>query len=1115
MASNEVEVLDPAATVEKLKKIVPGVVLNRRHFMAALGAAGVAAGTGLVSEPAARAQAVSPPGFSQIDVINLLLLVKYVTATYISFVTQGADLPGPTATSVGSGVTYGTGQIYNQPAKVTFSGTNAAQITDMFNEMYYDEVNSLVALRNLLINQYPAGTPVGETAVCPRPTMNLAGTSAANATFSAPSGTMTQSGPQVIAQARMLKDLSVTAFTSALQYLSNGPTATNPNNGATLATVAQILAVEGFHSAALRLATIQTGAPFQSTEYVTTFQIGTQAGSTTVYAVSTLPSSVAVGQPLSGTGIPAGAIITALSSTSNATPTGVVIKGSTLITGMSSLSGLLAGQPITGTNIPALTYVTAIGTNTITISQAPSGTVSPVAPTGYLTAGTSTVTGASSVSGLIVGQPITGPSISFTGIATSGSAILASVSSPAGLTVGQPISGTAQFAAMTTSGSNLLTSVFILTGTAVAVGQPISGTGIPSGTTITAINASAQTITMSANATATSTAGVTVTATVIPSGATIAAVNSTAPYTVTMSASALASSATSVTATIIPAGATVSAASGSTITMSTAALGSTVVNAIGVVTNNSTTITSLSSTSGLNTGQVISGAGIPSGATIKTITGQTLNLSSAAKATTPIQTVATFTGIVTNASSVITQVSSTTGLSGGQVLSGANIPAGTTTILTVNNLTITLSANATATAAAPETVTINGTAFTALTTNNSTLLTSLSSLTGVAVGQTVTGTGIPSGTTVAAINGLTVTMSANATATVSSAESISAQQYISQFQGVVVLDSPIITQVQAVSGTLVPGQPLNGTGIAVGTTIAATNGLAVTLSAAAIATNTGNVTINGTTVTGTVTNGSTLLSSLSSLTGPALGQTVSGTGIPSGTTIVAITITMSAPAAASSTVSTTANTFLGSTTLNTVYSLGGLIVGQPITGAFIPSGTTIVSFSGSILNMSQAALGNTGTAVETITSFALETILAGGEVLFANTTGTVNVPAAQALAIGKSTTTISVPAVLSASSTAIIVTPDPFDVAPVDPGTAAAAALGPAANPSSSPTLYQGFFDTAATGNATANTPPGFAYARTFSQVLAVLFANNTPGTYDGGFYPVSLSSYGYVISSV
>jgi hypothetical protein len=183
--------------------------------------------------------------------------------------------------------------------------------------------------------------------------------------------------------------------------------------------------------------------------------------------------------------------------------------------------------------------------------------------------------------------------------------------------------------------------------------------------------------------------------------------------------------------------------------------------------------------------------------------------------------------------------------------------------------------------------------------------------------------------------------------------------------------------------------------------------------------------------------------------------------------------------------------------------------------------------------------------------------VAGGEVLITTATGAISSPQAQALAIGKSTTTISVPASLSASTTAVIVTPDPLDVAPVDPGSAAAAAAGPAPDvawnssttysagqvvtyggvyyvstananvdnvpasstdwqvTSSASIVYQGFFDTAGTGNATGSAPAGFAYARTFSQVLGVLFTSNAPGTFDGGFYPVSLSSYGYAISAV
>jgi secreted PhoX family phosphatase len=77
-SSNDIEVLDPTASVEKLKNIVSKVALNRRHFMAALGAAGIAAGTGLVTRPDAHAQQPTPTGFLQVDVLNFLLNVVHL-----------------------------------------------------------------------------------------------------------------------------------------------------------------------------------------------------------------------------------------------------------------------------------------------------------------------------------------------------------------------------------------------------------------------------------------------------------------------------------------------------------------------------------------------------------------------------------------------------------------------------------------------------------------------------------------------------------------------------------------------------------------------------------------------------------------------------------------------------------------------------------------------------------------------------------------------------------------------------------------------------------------------------------------------------------------------------
>jgi len=81
-----------------------------------------------------------------------------------------------------------------------------------------------------------------------------------------------------------------------------------------------------------------------------------------------------------------------------------------------------------------------------------------------------------------------------------------------------------------------------------------------------------------------------------------------------------------------------------------------------------------------------------------------------------------------------------------------------------------------------------------------------------------------------------------------------------------------------------------------------------------------------------------------------------------------------------------------------------------------------------------------------------------------------------------------------------------MDVAPADPGTAALSAAGPAASPSLQPSVNQGFFNTGGASSSSGNNPAGFAFARNFSQVLAVLYANATPATAKGGFYFVGVT---------
>lgn len=73
---------------------------------------------------------------------------------------------------------------------------------------------------------------------------------------------------------------------------------------------------------------------------------------------------------------------------------------------------------------------------------------------------------------------------------------------------------------------------------------------------------------------------------------------------------------------------------------------------------------------------------------------------------------------------------------------------------------------------------------------------------------------------------------------------------------------------------------------------------------------------------------------------------------------------------------------------------------------------------------------------------------------------------------------------------------DGYDIKPGDPGTVALAQQGPT-------TANGGFFDTAANGvPGQTNTFNGFAYQRSTSQTLAILYNNTSTGTAKGAFFP-------------
>ena len=124
----------------------------------------------------------------------------------------------------------------------------------------------------------------------------------------------------------------------------------------------------------------------------------------------------------------------------------------------------------------------------------------------------------------------------------------------------------------------------------------------------------------------------------------------------------------------------------------------------GITTNTSTTISGINSTTYLYAGMKISGTGIPSGATISSVSTNSIVISAAATASST----SLASSSTTNASTTVT-VSSTSTLSAGQAVSGSGIPTGAYIVSVTSSTTITISSAATATA----TVTLNfGTAIT-------------------------------------------------------------------------------------------------------------------------------------------------------------------------------------------------------------------------------------------------------------------------------------------------------------------------------------------------------------------------------------------------------------------
>jgi len=379
----------------------------------------------------------------------------------------------------------------------------------------------------------------------------------------------------------------------------------------------------------------------------------------------------------------------------------------------------------------------------------------------------------------------------------------------------------------------------------------------------------------------------------------------------------------------------------------------------GTTTTGTTTVSGITDTSGLYIGMGVAGAGIPEG-TVITAIGTNSNITLSAPA-------------VTTASNVPLSFYQVTGLDklgiGKLVLTGANTYTGTNLL---NNGSL-LVKDAKIVGMAPST---------SLTTSRVNLGRSftVADTAGLTYGQAVSGPGIVAGTTIAAINNGT-TFTTNQGAIISSTEDLTFGVVAPKNGAISSTTATNSTTVTVPGGTagLTRGQTVTGTGIVSGTTIATiVDGTRITLSLPATTSGTRNLTYG--TVSGTIFVGqkSTVLTSgarlvVANTLGLTIGQTVSGSGIPTGAVVTRIfddnTFEISAPVTATGTVNLTygvsgdvghlgqedlLTTTTSGSTVVTVGSTAGLSLGQEVTGLGIAAGTTVVA----ILSDTQVVLSN-------------------------------------------------------------------------------------------------------------------------------------------------------------
>ncbi len=247
-----------------------------------------------------------------------------------------------------------------------------------------------------------------------------------------------------------------------------------------------------------------------------------------------------IGAPFSGTNVPTGAYVTSITSptsftinapaTATATVSAIANDGAFQLTGVSFGNGsstvtvadtskLVPGMPLTGTGFATGSYISTItGANIFTINT----------PTTAISSGTSYIASVSNSmlsdnTGVRMIQKGTNDTTGTgTGIldAVNSSVVVGKVYGTYGVTpgyqhgfdvnqLGVVLNGTTSSGSATITGLSPSVSAETAKNIQLYAGLPVTGSGIPAGTTILSVNPGLNTVTLSANATAGATSGLT------------------------------------------------------------------------------------------------------------------------------------------------------------------------------------------------------------------------------------------------------------------------------------------------------------------------------------------------------------------------------------------------------------------------------------------------------------------------------------------------------------------------------------------------------------------------------------------------------------------------------